>query len=116
MKKLLVIFALLAAPLFAAKVTVTFDGQNPPGTVEYFVEQKEGTAWIEKVKGPASPLVYDVDAPTGTVLTVRVRARLLNGQGVSPSSNEVTGYVPPKMPAGAKVEVALIYTLTGSAN
>ena len=62
MKKLTVLFILLLAfasnsfAQTALPAIFTFNGNNPAGTVEYFVEKQVGANWVGIVKGPQSPI------------------------------------------------------------
>lgn len=101
---------LVASPAFAqaatATATMSFGTAGNPATVEYFIEQKAANGtWTEVLKGPTSPLVYTMANPgAGTVVTLRVRARLPgNAASASGPSNEATATVPANTPVNFTV-------------
>lgn len=97
---LLLLFILALANTFAASLTATFSGNNPPNTVEYFIEEKGGTeaapVWTEVAKGPTSPISIANVQPG--VRTYRIKARwtgvtATTGNGVSGPSAEAVGII-----------------------
>ncbi len=105
MKPLLALFlfaaAFAASVLHAATGTVTFTPNNPPNTVEFYVEQKQADAtWKEVAKGPASPISFTLSDAPG-VYTYRVKAR--TSTLTSFPSNEFTGSLLPGAPTNASM-------------
>ena len=98
MKKLTVLFILLLAfagnsfAQTALPAIFTFNGNNPAGTVEYFVEKQVGANWVEIVKGPQSPINTTL---LPGMYVFRVKARWIgvaatSGAGVSLPSEELS--------------------------
>lgn len=107
-------FALLAACVslsaVTATVTVTFDpGAGNPAGVEHYVEQKQGTNWVEKAKGAAAPLVFTAPNVTpGTPIVVRVKSRL---PGVPGSDSAPTAEASAVVPLSAPTNIGIILTV-----
>ena len=107
--KYLLITLLLAASLRAASATatVTFDpGNAPDPLLEYVVEEKAGTAWVEVGKAAASPIVYTRSIPFGNY-TLRLFVRGLWAGWVrdvaSDTSSEFSTVMKPFPPSNGKV-------------
>ena len=114
---ILLVTALLvfASNLFgqtAIPASFSFNGNNPPGTVEYFVEKQTGpTTWVEIVKGPASPIVTTL-VPGFYVFRVKARwpnVTATSGPGVSNPSEELsTPWGVPASPSLLKIAVLIL--------
>lgn len=105
----ILLFCALAVALHAATATITFNGNNPPNSVEYFAEQKQTDgSWREVAKGPASPLTTVVPNSPGSY-TFRVRARA--GAQVTGPSNETSGDIAPNSPSNAAVVITVAVTI-----
>ncbi len=80
---------LLAACVSLTGATFAAPADNPAGA-EYVIERKQGDSFVEVAKGPASPLVFTTEVAPGSVITVRLRARLpdVPGSESAPSSEQ----------------------------
>jgi hypothetical protein len=119
MKKLNLLFILallvFTGNLFgqtALPANFSFSGNNPPGTVEYFVEKQTGpTTWVEICKGPQSPIATTL---LPGVYVFRVKARWPNitatsGPGVSNPSEELsTPWGTPVPPTTLKIAALIL--------
>lgn len=104
------VLALLATCAPAAEVTLSFEPNNPPGSVEYVIESQAGDAWRDVATGAGSPITLR-DVPAG-LHTYRARARVpgvqVDGKPLqSEPSNEVTATIPPNAPGSMRVDVVL---------
>lgn len=110
--KNVILLVLSSVAVIAANLTATFNGNNPPGSVEYFIEQQTAaTVWTEVAKGPASPITISNLNPG--IYTFRVKARLLtvtatSGPGVSNPSETAQGTVNPNQPSNIIIAVLTV--------
>jgi len=75
--KYLLLFFVLLGPLRAANATFAVHFEHTNGvqpTVEYVVEEKQGTTWVAIAKGPTTPIVYSINRAFGTY-TIRLFVR-----------------------------------------
>lgn len=114
MKKYLIAFLLMASAAFASEVTFVFDGNNPPGTVDYVLEVKRSTdpsaefEEVESIPAGLQPGYSEARMAEFTLgrYTVRVRARAKNDPTLfSGPSNEVSVVVTPNSPARFTVKL-----------
>ena len=78
--KYLLLFLVLLGPLRAANATFAVHFEHTNGvqpTVEYVVEEKQGTTWVEIAKGPKTPIVYTINRAFGTY-SIRMFVRTSN--------------------------------------